>query len=189
MINISINKFKKVLKSLAMLDAIIMPEWEYRYFSFDSQWGEYEEMASMKTGHGEEYYILFKGDSVIGKYYYPSYNHQIDLKDIPPCFNEFMNEVAFKMDDISNIFYRVSNNEEWVYLPNEFKCKYLFFDANEYKNWAEEYYETNLDIRSIEHIFSSQSINDEIVMNLNPDIVINDIVDDIIEINYPVVKE
>ena len=36
------------LKHLALLDAIIEPEWEYRYYSYNSHWSESEEMASLR---------------------------------------------------------------------------------------------------------------------------------------------
>jgi len=46
-------------QSLAMLEAILSPEWEDRYHSFASDWSETEEMASMSNGAGDEYSIVF----------------------------------------------------------------------------------------------------------------------------------
>jgi hypothetical protein len=46
-------------RSMAMLDAILSPEWENRYFSFDSRWSPAEEMAAMRDGSGNEYSIVF----------------------------------------------------------------------------------------------------------------------------------
>lgn len=43
-----IESSKRLSQSLAMLDAIMSPEWEYRYYSFNSQWGEGEIKASMR---------------------------------------------------------------------------------------------------------------------------------------------
>ncbi len=37
-----------------MLDAIMSPDWELRYFSFDSRWSPTEEMVSMRNGSGIE---------------------------------------------------------------------------------------------------------------------------------------
>jgi hypothetical protein len=42
-----------------MLDAILEPEWEYRYYSFNSRWSPGEMMASMRDGSGDGYFILF----------------------------------------------------------------------------------------------------------------------------------
>ncbi|MGW4895655.1 hypothetical protein ACWEQL_25835 [Kitasatospora sp. NPDC004240] len=33
-------------RALAVLDAVLSPDWEGRYHTFDSRWGEGEEMAS-----------------------------------------------------------------------------------------------------------------------------------------------
>jgi len=53
-----VEALKRLCQSLAMLDAIMSPEWAYRYYSFDSKWGEGEMMASMRDGSGDEYFIL-----------------------------------------------------------------------------------------------------------------------------------
>jgi hypothetical protein len=41
------DQLKSLCQSLAMLDAIMSPDWEYRYYSFDSKWGLDEMMASI----------------------------------------------------------------------------------------------------------------------------------------------
>jgi len=51
-------------QSLAMLDAIMSPEREYRYFSFDSESGPDQSLASMDNGSGDEYSITFTGSGV-----------------------------------------------------------------------------------------------------------------------------
>jgi hypothetical protein len=62
-----IEGLRKLTQSLAMLDAIMSPEWEYRYYSFNSKWGEGEMMASMRNGSGDEYFILFNSHGAILK--------------------------------------------------------------------------------------------------------------------------
>jgi hypothetical protein len=42
------DQLKSLCQSLAMLDAIMSPDWEYRHYSFDSKWDLNEMMASMK---------------------------------------------------------------------------------------------------------------------------------------------
>ena len=55
----TIDGLIQLCKALAMLDAILSPEWDYRYYSFNSKWGPGEMMASMRNGSGDEYFILF----------------------------------------------------------------------------------------------------------------------------------
>ncbi len=40
--------------SLAVLDAIMSPDWQYRYYSFDAAWGDDAMMASMRNGQGDD---------------------------------------------------------------------------------------------------------------------------------------
>ncbi|MCW2914408.1 MAG: hypothetical protein JWN52_2476 [Actinomycetia bacterium] len=50
---------------MAMLEAILSPEWEDRVYSFDAHWGPGQQMASMRSGSGDEYSIVF---SLAGAY-------------------------------------------------------------------------------------------------------------------------
>jgi hypothetical protein len=45
--------------AMAVLDAVLVPEWQYRYFSFDAGWAPGEQMASMRNGSGDDYFIVF----------------------------------------------------------------------------------------------------------------------------------
>ncbi|MFE2032854.1 hypothetical protein ACFXBB_06245 [Streptomyces scopuliridis] len=50
---------------MAVLHAVLSPDWDYRYYSFDSAWADGEEMVSMRSGSGDEYSIVF---SAVGAY-------------------------------------------------------------------------------------------------------------------------
>jgi len=54
-----ISRVRDLSKALAMLDAVMSPRWEMRYYSFDSRWAPDEEMASMRDGSGDDYSIVF----------------------------------------------------------------------------------------------------------------------------------
>ena len=60
-----IPSLRRLARSLAMLDAILSPEWESRYYSFDSHWGEGELMASMRNGQGDHWFALFTREGVV----------------------------------------------------------------------------------------------------------------------------
>lgn len=55
----AIAELRDFCRSLPMLDAILTPDRESRYYSFDATWAEGEEMASMRDGSGDEYSIVF----------------------------------------------------------------------------------------------------------------------------------
>lgn len=56
---LDVNRLKALFQSLATLDAIMSPEWEYRYYSFNSKWAKGEQMGSMRNGSGDELFVLF----------------------------------------------------------------------------------------------------------------------------------
>lgn len=54
-----ILELKRLTQSLAMLDAILSPEWEYRYYSFNQAWSDGGMMASMRNGSGDHWFAIF----------------------------------------------------------------------------------------------------------------------------------
>lgn len=52
-----VEDLRKLTQALAMLDAIMSPGWEYRYYSFNSKWDEREMMASTSNGSGDGYLL------------------------------------------------------------------------------------------------------------------------------------
>jgi hypothetical protein len=101
---------RRKAQSLALLDAIMSPNWQYRYYSFNSKWGTDEMMASRKNGSGDELYILFSPFGAILK----GFDHESLMSPwtredqslwpqvfdgVPMVFKHFLGEPAF---DIPN---------------------------------------------------------------------------------------
>lgn len=53
------SELKKICKSISALEAIICPEWEYRYYSYQKDWSENEECCEMRNGQGDQMLIVF----------------------------------------------------------------------------------------------------------------------------------
>lgn len=53
------KELQKICKSISTLEAIICPEWEYRYYSYQKDWSETEEFCEMRNGQGDQMLILF----------------------------------------------------------------------------------------------------------------------------------
>lgn len=96
---------KRHLKGLALIESIIMPDWEHRYFSFNKIWNveKKEEMASMRDGCGNGYFIMFYPDGVIGKVILQEMNKNYSYMSckIPNYFDSFKVEEAFITDKAS----------------------------------------------------------------------------------------
>ena len=66
----SIAETRRITRSLAMLDAILCPEWECRYYNFNCAWGLCEKMASMRNGAGDDWFLLFNSEGAVLKGYH-----------------------------------------------------------------------------------------------------------------------
>ena len=187
--NLSIkSELQNKLKALAALDAIIEPEWEYRYFSYDSNWAVDEEMASMRDGQGGHWFILFKNELIGYKCISPEDGLMDNLEDIkdnlPEEYLEFINEPAFYVNEASSIW--ILNQGQWVKFGKD--IVYLIdlaqienWTACNYKKWADEYYERDFDLNAIESVFKHK-VDKETISKLNPVISIEDLEKDFKEI-------
>lgn len=58
------SELQQICKSISALEAIICPEWEYRYYSYQNDWSETEEFCEMRNGQGDQVLILFSNHGV-----------------------------------------------------------------------------------------------------------------------------
>ena len=60
---------ERTCKGLALLDAILCEDWQYRLFSFNAAWSadRRERMASMRNGEGDAWFIVFVGEHAFFK--------------------------------------------------------------------------------------------------------------------------
>lgn len=188
-----IKEITQNLKCIAVLEAIICPEWEYRCFSYNSHWGDEEEMASMNNSSGDEWFLWVKGRHAAVKLI----NYEIGIlsdissirNEFPPSYAEFISESAFSIDDSSSLWYLMDN--DWVKFDvdrEEARSMLAVFDwsALDYKEWADDYYENDIPIEAIENIMAG-SLTEGDVQLLNPDLRLKDLDEEIEEIGYRIV--
>jgi hypothetical protein len=72
---------KQVTKALAMLDALIERDWEYRYYSFNCKWSDHEQMASMRNGQGDAWFCVFGSAGVFLK----GFDHESKMSPWKHC--------------------------------------------------------------------------------------------------------
>lgn len=194
-------------KALAALDLILSPVWEDRYYSFNRRWAAGEQMASMRNGCGDEWWIVFhdSGWAALKGLGHNSPARQAgrnrlsdELKSaIPAALSGFANEPAFRWDQTSFAAYRRPSDDDWVWPKNatafanmsggedEF-LSLLAGGPEEYVNYAADYFEIDLPLANVEAIFALAPITPEVVSLLNPDISFADIEEQLHgEIGYP----
>ena len=203
-----IEALRKLSQSLAMLDAILSPEWEYRYYSFDSKWSADEMMASMRNGSDDGYFILFNQYGAIIKGFaheslmspWGSESEEVwlgVLDEVPSEFQSFLQEPAFSITDATFCIWRRSGDGTWKIGEIDYPegendpdvsdqiLSILNGDPTAYQGFAESYYERKIPLSAIKHIYEHNSLTGKIVRLLNQDISIGELQRDIEEIGYP----
>jgi hypothetical protein len=189
----SVDDLRGKLQSLAMLDAILMPEWEMRYFSFNSKWGPGEMMGSMRDGQGSEFFFLFNAVGGAGKIYCKENalgaNTASALAEVPRDFSSFLEETAFSINTATCYLWQRRGDSAWSVAPrNIAEIPLLAFVANQgeyYRTWAEGYYEVEPDVNPVRAIFRQQPLTEQLVTSLNPEAEMAAVLTDAQEIGYP----
>lgn len=192
---------KRLLQAMAMLDAIIEPEWEYRYYSFNAHWDLGEMMGSMRNGEGDDFFALFNTHGAFLK----GLDHESEAAQVPsdrlyqglpPQFEPCMREPAFGPDTVSFCVWRLSDQHHWSCTKLDLAATHDFdgsahmlsmFDGvpETYQAWATEYYERDISLRSVTSVYAHHTLSDELVAALNPKLNVKLLQADIVEIGYP----
>ncbi|WP_372337864.1 transposase [Streptomyces sp. MK5] len=202
-------------RAMAVLDAIMSPDWESRFYSFDSRWSPAEEMASMRDGCGNDYSIVFSQAGAYAR----GFDHESPMSPyrvtppvpwpglfdaVPEAFAHNVLEPAFSGHDgiprVTVCFWRGQADSEWragavqalpTGVDDEGSAEWLFdvlVDGRPeaYQHFAEEHYEVTADIEAIRHVYALRPLTQSVVSALNPDVELVDLADDLAQIGYPV---
>lgn len=197
---------RAISQSLALLDAILSPVWEYRYYSFNAHWAAQQALASMRNGQGDSYLAWFSPNGVVLKGFaheslmspYRVNPPQLwpgILDGFPTQFSSFLSEVAFVIEETTFCVWRSAGSVNWQSGSIQFPdgpdpdgsaqlLKLLDSKPQSYQQWAEAYYERPVDLPSAVHIYEQKSLTDQVVSTLNPSLSIQDLALDLTEIGY-----
>jgi len=164
----------KKLKLFALADAIIEPDWEFRYFSYNSKWSATAEMASLRDGCGGEWFLWLSGELAGFKCLSPNDGVMPDLEKVkrtfPQAYRPFVAEPAFSMEAASCIWYL--DGTEWrkfglssVSLIDIDDISH--WTPSDYHSWASGYYDVDIDIKLIDKLLKGE-FSEELAKNLNP---------------------
>lgn len=192
-------------KALATLDAILSPEWDTRYYSFNRAWDAErgDRMGSMRNGCGDEWFILFGADehAAIKGFWHESPARDGAsipgvLEGCPPEYTEtFLGEPAFSRDHTTFAFWwtngrwetsaavtatdRASDGAEYLEL--------VVGGAEDYVAFAQDYFEVELDAGVVERFFRHEPLTLALAQGVREDVDLEEIAEAIEEIGYPVV--
>ena len=195
-------------KALAALDLILSPEWDYRYYSFNAQWAPHEQMASMRDGCGDEWWLVFHGTDWaalkgLGHESAAWSQHREQLSNalrsvIPAELQGFADEPAFRWEATSFACFRPTGTETWCRANDltEFAAEvktgeqellcHLVGPAEDYVSFALDYYEMSVPLEAVASVFALQPVTPTLVKSLNPETDMEDISDELFgEIEFP----
>lgn len=211
----AIGVVRRWSQSLAVLDAIMSAEREYRYFSFDAQFGPDQALASMRNGSGDEYSIIFTSDGAFVR----GFDHESPLSPfiqtpralwpglltgLPASLVAAAEEPAFTMEGVPVMtvaLWRLAGDEQWhhgqIAYPQAWENEYADPDgsgwlfaqldgrAESYLSYASEYFERRLLAEAVTAIIEHRPLTTALVRALNPERSHHDLIDELNRVGYP----
>jgi hypothetical protein len=186
---LNLTGFRLLTRSLAALDAIMSPEFEYRYYSFDARWADNTMMASMRNAEGDHWVAILceHGIALHGlAHEYPDYKPNKPkpwiFRDLPEQFrSSFLEEPAFDTANSSFCLWRLAADSEWSCGSPDprvldgkndgsaFLLEPLDGDPQRYVQFAADYYELTVSVTDVEHVYQHRPVTPELVSRLNPE--------------------
>jgi hypothetical protein len=203
-----ITGLRRRAQSLAALDAIMSPDWRYRYYSFNSKWDANEMMASRKNGSGDELYVLFTRFGAILK----GFDHEslmspwarddrslwpLIFDGVPAVFEQFLQEPSFDISDTTFCVWRQNGDSSWQLSNIEYPDADESADGSEeqlslfvggpelYLEFAKEYFEKRIPLEIVSQIYKHEPITELAVRQLNPEADPQAVYAELLEIEYP----
>ena len=197
-----VRVLKRVLQSLAMLDAILEPTWSYRYYSFDAQWGTNEMMGSMRNGQGDDFFVLFNANGAFVKGFVhdapiitQGISSEAYYRRVPREFDGCITEPAFSPKNVTFCLWRLNEQSSWSHSevpllgPDSDGSAYMLSILDgapeSYHSWAVAYYERDISIEAVTAIYRHRPLTDDLIRVLNPEQRAAALADDIAKIGYP----
>lgn len=206
-------RLRDLCRVLAVLDAVLSPEWESRYYSFDPEWSDGEAMASMRNGSGDDWFCWFgdAGVAILGfDHESPMSPYATDPKrtwpgvtdGLPGAFvGPVLREPAFAGEDVTFLFWHELGNVGWrsgpVELPDDGQDLsgadlhlelVLADDPADYLAFAEDYYEATLSLADVTSVWSGAALTAELVSTLNPSAVVSEALAEADKLGHPVTR-
>jgi hypothetical protein len=206
-----IPTLRDLCRSMAVLEAILRPDWDSRYHSYYGNWSAEEEMAAMRDGSGDEYSIVFSAAGA----YIRGFGHEAVmspygnggpwpgvLDSVPEVFRPCVEEPAFRDEDgvpiVTVCLWREAFDDRWrvgdIDYPDGVTdpdgATHLFNllvdPAPEvYQRFAEDHFQVPVDLDAVRHVFAQRPLTQEVVSVLNAELTLEDVADDLQATRYP----
>jgi hypothetical protein len=203
-------RLRELMRALALLDAILEPEWESRGYSFDAAWGS-EQLGSWRDGSGDWFLVWFAGpDSAVIK----GFGHESEMTPFkrrdetpwPGLFDGLPDDLSYARDmrefPPEEVTYCIWHPEggEWTIGPvrfpegiedpdaSELHLRLLDNNPDSYVKLIKEEWEGPLDIETaaVRAIYGGEKLNWDIVSRINRKADPQLVVREALQMGYPV---
>jgi hypothetical protein len=205
-----VARLRSAFQSMAMLDAIIEPEWQFRYYSFEANLSPDGSISigSMRNGSGDDLHAIFGPAGCLIR----GFAHEYEMSpytanptrvfagvvdDIPPEFADC--RAAVHEDwwhDITFCVWRRHAGEKWNHgriafpdLPDPDGSGFLLsaYDGRPetYHEWAEQYYQPRrFSLAAVRSVFAHSPLTEDVVRGLNLERSLAELGEEIGQIGY-----
>jgi hypothetical protein len=200
---------RKACQAIATLDAVLQPEWEFRYYTFHQKWAEGRSLASMRDDSGDEWYLLFSPAGAVLKGFVPDADmaapvHRGNgpwpgvLDDLPAALSaELSSDTRFSARRATFCVWRQPTDIAWHHGQISFPdgidpdgsahlMGILDGDPVTYARWAEQYYEIEIPFIEVRRVFLHRPMTEEIARALNPRTDWGSLIEELDRIGYPI---
>ncbi|QJX47585.1 hypothetical protein HMJ29_11795 [Hymenobacter taeanensis] len=173
------ENLQRICKAVAALDAIVSPEPEFRYYTYNPAWDEQEAVFEMNDGEGDQMLVLFRaGGCVIN-----GYGEGLDepakeavTRGLPAMYQEFI--FGEPVNSIGTTFCLWTTEQgEWQTGElttdedgSEDMLGIFDGDPHTYVDWAQEYYEpetlpeSGISAEAVRRVYAGETLTRELVL-------------------------
>ena len=160
------------MRSLAVLDALLCPEWEFRLYAFDSSWGDGETMGSIRDGAGACVFVVFRNGGAFFRAVHPALENgeaAAGRNRLPDEFTALSREPAFYQDMGAVEAWWSDKGGRWtlaslgardhtILRPLDELCACLDGDPETYRSFASTYFERDIDRGAIADVYAGHPV-------------------------------
>jgi hypothetical protein len=210
-----VQRLRLAFQSMALLDAIIMPEWQFRYYSFQAPTENFGGIAIgyMRNGSGDDVHAIFGHVGCVIRGFAHEYPMSPYASDPVQVFPGVLSEVPEDFKDclaaVHSDWWRATTFCVWrrhsdrcwyrgnINFPDhhrhdpdgsEFLLSAYDGRPETYQRWAEGDYSgtgPTFSLDAIRSVFEHRPLTDEIIRELNPERSLSELLTEVQEIGYP----
>jgi hypothetical protein len=190
------SSLERAGRAVAVLDAVLCPEWEYRYYSYDPAWdvSKGQRLVSMRDGSGDEWFLLLTPTwAALKGLAHERLSHCRSagelLGDLPEALRaDFGEEPAFTITHATYLGWWDDGSRSWTVRSGgahdgaEEHLEVVLGGPEKYQVWAQEYYETSVDLGLVQKVFCEERLTRDEVSRLNPSADPDEVLQALVEI-------